>query len=97
MKAEDLKPCALCGKGMMHAGVPLFYQVTVQTMGVDARAVQQQHGLETFFGGGRGGVAMSRVFSPDPDVAKAIGDPHRTLVCQSCSVEPHMLMRLASE
>ncbi len=98
MKAEELKPCALCGRGMMHAGCPLFYRVTVQSMGVDARAAQQQHGLEQYFGGGAGGaVALARIFSPDPEIAKEIGEAHQTLVCQDCSTQPHMLMRLAGD
>ena len=39
MKAEDFKPCALCGKGMMHTGVPLFYRVTVEHLGIKMREV----------------------------------------------------------
>jgi len=92
VRTEELKPCALCGQGLMHAGVPLFYQVTVQTMGVDLRAVRQMQGLETYFGN----VALARVFSPDPEVAKPIGESHTTLICQSCSAQPNILMRLAN-
>lgn len=39
MKQTEIKPCAACGKGVMHAGAPQFYQVTVQ------------HGLEQMLGG----------------------------------------------
>lgn len=89
MKAGEFKPCALCGKGMLHAGVPLFYRVTVEHMGVKVREVERSAGMEQFLGN----VALARVFH-DPEVAERIGAPVKTLVCQSCALEPHLLARL---
>ena len=90
MKAEDFKPCALCGKGMMHTGVPLFYRVTVEHLGIKMREVERAAGMEQFMGH----VALARVFH-DPEIAEAIGKPVTVLVCQSCAMEPHLLARLA--
>lgn len=44
MKHRDFKPCQICGKGVMHAGSPLFMRVTVERLGVDRRAVERAHG-----------------------------------------------------
>ncbi len=91
MKAADLKPCAICGKGVMHSGVPLFYRVKVEHMGIDASAVRQVHGLETMLGS----VALARVMGPDPDIAKPIiEDQPAVLVCQPCALEPRPLLLL---
>ena len=92
MKAGEFKPCALCGKGMMHSGVPLFYRVTVEHMGVLVREVERSAGMEQFMGN----VAIARVFH-DPDVGERIGDPSTRLVCQPCALEPHLLARLMED
>lgn len=93
MKAGELEKCCLCGKGMMHSGVPLFYRVTVEHMGVKVREVQRAHGMEEFMGGN---VALARVFH-DPDIAERIGEPTQKLVCQTCALEPHLLAQIGDE
>lgn len=93
MKADDIKPCAICGKGVAHAGIPILYQVSIQPLGLDRRAIEQVAGLEMMMGN----VALARVFSPDPDIAKPIGEPSTVLVCQPCSLEPHPLLALLQE
>lgn len=96
MKAEEIKKCGFCNRGLMHAGHPMFYHITCQTMGVDLRAVQKQHGLEQIFGGGPGApVALARLFSPDPDVAKPIGAPVDSLICMECALKPQVMALLA--
>ena len=95
MKAEDFKTSALCGKGVMHNGVPLFYRCRITPMGIDARAVQQTHGLEQMFGGVGGGARLARVMGPDPDIAKPITEEQTALVCQDCSMQPHLFAMLA--
>ena len=86
MKRADLKNCAICGKGLMHSGSPLFYRVKIERMGFDAVAVQQTHGLETFFGGGQAGAMLANVMGPDPDIAKSISSDE-ALICDSCAME----------
>ncbi len=90
MKAGDFRPCALCGKGVMHTGLPLFYRVTIQRMGVDAGEVQRSHGMEQFFGGA---VALARAFH-DPDIARPITEQQTVLICESCSTEAHLIAQL---
>lgn len=92
MKAGDFRPCALCKKGVAHGGVPLFYRVTIESMGIDGQAAQQAHGMEQFFGGGTkpGQIAIARAFC-DPDIGVPLGKPTVALVCQTCALEPSVL------
>ena len=90
MRAADLTSCALCGKGVLHTGVPLFWRVAIQRMAVDRQAVQQAAGMETFFGGH---VALARVFA-DPEIAAPFGEGRAILVCEECAAEPVSVWRL---
>lgn len=95
MKAGDFKPCAICGKGMMHAGLPLFYRVKVESMGIDMKAVQRQAGAEMMMGGGVAGAKLASVLGPNPDIATPIdADLQPVLVCQPCALEPRPLLML---
>ena len=92
MKATDIKPCAICGKGVMHSGTPLFYRVKVEPMGVNVRAVQRHAGLEQVFGGGSFGAVLASVMGPSEDIAAPIDDnPPVVMVCQPCALEPRAL------
>lgn len=82
MKAGDLENCVLCGQGMMHAGMPLFWRITLQRMGVDMAAVQREAGLEMMMGGH---VALARIMGPNEDIAAPIGAERTVLVCERCS------------
>ncbi len=81
MRAADFKPCVLCGKGVMHTGVPLFYRVKIERLGINVGEVQRTHGMEQFFGGA---VALARVFH-DPDLTEVIMPEVEMLVCEDCS------------
>lgn len=96
MKAADFKPCAICGKGVMHAGVPLFYRVKIESMGVDVNAVRRHAGLEQVFGGGQPGAVLAHIMGPNDDLAKPIieNEP-AVLVCQPCALESRPLLLLA--
>lgn len=90
MKASDFKPCAFCGQGVMHTGLPLCYRVRVERIGIDMREVNRSAGMEQFMGGN---VALARIFH-DPDIAHPIGDPVESLVCEKCALEPQILALL---
>lgn len=93
MKAGDFKPCVLCGRGVMHAGFPVFYRVRIEHMGIDRQAVQQTSGMEGFF---MGNVPIARAFQ-DPEIATPLFPAVTSLVCQTCAVEPHLVAQLADQ
>lgn len=80
MRQRDLKPCSGCGEGVMHEGIPIFYRFRMDTMGVDANAVRQQHGMEMMMGGA---APLAQIMGPDPDIAKEI-DSKDIVLCHSC-------------
>lgn len=91
MKKTELVPCCCCGQGMMHSGIPIFYRVTLYHMAVNMSAVQQESGLEQFFGGGEQGAALANVMGANPDIATAISSVEK-LVCQPCFLEKPMAL-----
>lgn len=84
MKQTDFTPCCRCGKGVMHTGLPLFFRITIERMGVDAKAVQRQHGLEQLLGGHAG---IAHAMGPDEDMGLPIGEPQRGLICHACAMD----------
>ena len=80
MKQRDIKPCAICERGLMHNGLPLFFRLKFERMGFDRRAIERQHGLEMVIG--HAGIAA--VMGPNDDMAKIIDGPHEVLVCEDC-------------
>lgn len=91
MKRTEFKKCALCDKGMMHDGGIIFYKVSIQTFGVDLRAVQRAAGLEQFLGGN---AAIAHAMGPDEDLGIAVHDPETGLVCLECALRPVCLAQL---
>lgn len=93
LKRRDIKPCALCGQGVMHDGQITFYRLTLDRYVVDMRAIERQHGLELYMGS----PAIAHVMGPDEDLAKRLPEGvGPVLVCQSCAMVPHALMRIAA-
>jgi len=84
MDRKDFTPCAACGKGVMHTGLPLFFTIDIQRWGINLDAVQRQSGMEQFFGGA---VALADVFSSGP-IAQPVGGepPLRVLICEACAM-----------
>ena len=79
----ELKPCALCKKGMMHNGDVAFYEIEIAQCVVDLRNVQRIHGLELMMDGATG---IARALSPNNNVAQRLPSA-RHLVCQPCLIE----------
>lgn len=81
MKANDIQQCVVCHRGLMHAGTPLFWKISLQRMGLDRRAIEETAGLEMMMGS----VALARVMGPDPDIAKPLDAERTVLVCEPCA------------
>lgn len=87
-KQADIKPCAICGKGIMHAGMPLFFRVRIERLGLNRAAIQRQHGLEMMM---NGNSVLAHVMGADEDMAEVIDSVEDALVCHPCAIEPHPL------
>ena len=81
IKQAGFSPCIRCGKGVMHAGVPVFHRITLEIMGIDARAAQRQAGLEMMLGGN---AMIAHAMGPDDDIGIPIGPAQTALICSDC-------------
>lgn len=82
-KQRDVKPCLLCGQGIMHDGGFHFYEVSVQSFLVDTKAVMRQSGLEQMMDFN---VAIAQALGPDVDIAKAPVEATVCWLCQPCAL-----------
>lgn len=89
MKQKDFTPCKKCGKGVMHTGIPLFYRITVEQMGVDGNAVRKAHGLEMMLGRA---APLGQVLGLNEDIGIPIGDPSKGLLCMTCSQDINLCL-----
>jgi hypothetical protein len=79
MKQRDIKPCAICNKGLAHDSNFLFWRIKFDRLGLDLNAIQQQHGLELMMGS----PVLANVMGPDRDIAKVV----EALVCEPCVLQ----------
>lgn len=83
IKQDEIKPCALCAKGVAHDGNILFWRIRLERAGLHAPAIERQHGLELMLGS----PAIARVMGTDSDIAKVIDGPHEVWICEPCVSE----------
>ena len=88
LKQEDLRPCGLCGKGLMNSGIPLCYRITIDRLGFDANAIREQAGLEMMLGN----AAIAHVMGTHADMAKPITDQYTALICEKCGSHKQVCM-----
>lgn len=81
LKRSDIRPCAVCGKGLAKGGA-IVYRVQVERFFLDPHAIQRQAGLEMQLG-----VPLAAVMGPDEDLARHI-DTQQVLVCGHCVMRP---------
>lgn len=79
---SELKPCALCGKGVLHTGAPFFYELTIAQCVADLSSIRQQHGLELMLGAA---APLAAVLVPSTTVARRM-PASRVLVCSECAL-----------
>lgn len=83
---KDIRNCAGCKKGLMHAGVPLFSKITIESYGFDIHHLQEQHGLELMMGH----AGLAHIMGPNKPLAKRLHQVD-VLLCQTCSMQPQFL------
>lgn len=95
MKQRDLEKCRLCGRGMMHRNDIVFYRIKLDTMGIQADAVRQMHGMEMMMGAA---APLAQIMGPDPDIAKPVVESPAFLICMPCMMDPaNSLVRIIGD
>ena len=80
LKQRDIKPCGLCGKGVMHANNITLYRVTHQQFILNVENIKRTHGHELMIGN----AAIAAIMGPDLSIAEAPVPPTSTIICQPC-------------
>jgi len=93
MDVSELMPCAVCGKGVMHQGVPVFYELTIRSVVADISNIRRMHGMEQVMGGN---VPLARIFLPSNKVGDRL-PANRVLLCADCAGESQLLLRFLGE
>ncbi len=86
MKRNEIRPCDCCKDTINNGGQIMFYKIKVTTMGLDPEAINQQAGLEQYFGGGSQAAALADIMGPSPEIAKEIHEGIELLICFNCLV-----------
>lgn len=81
-KQRDIKKCAICDEGMMHARGMTFYSLTIVRMGINLAAVRRQDALETLCGGS---PAIAQALGPDEDLAVPLHAAEPVWICDPCA------------
>lgn len=85
MKEAELRAhatCNLCGKKVLHTGLPLFWRVKIERFGINKPAVDRLQGMTMFFGGNAG---LASVMGADEDLASPVMDAKTITVCEDCA------------
>lgn len=89
----QIEQCAMCRKGVMHGGAPMFFRLTVERFYIDAGAVVREHGMELMMGS----PALAAVFSDGRALAKRVTLPGTLTVCLECAISKTMCVGALEE
>ena len=64
----------------------MFYKIKVTTMGLNPKAINEQAGLEMYFGSGPQAAALADVMGPSPDIATEVHEGTELLICFNCMI-----------
>ncbi len=82
LRLDDVKPCAVCGEGILHGGVPVFFRaVGLEYHVANAQAIQQHAGLEQMLGEA---APLARILSPIDTISAVASRQVDLLVCLDC-------------
>jgi len=85
MKENELRKaakCAGCGKGFMHTGLPLFWRVRIERLGVDMSVVRRQEVLAMMLNSS----VLAGVMGTDEEMTKPMMDPVEITLCETCAM-----------
>lgn len=91
MKANEIRKCDACGRGLCADGHITFHRLTFERFGLDRRAIEERQGLALMMGT----TALTEVFASRRDVANRIGEADDLILCETCAMQPQTPMHLA--
>lgn len=95
MKEKELRECStcgICGNKIGKSGMPMFWRVRIERLGLKLDAIQRQTGLAMMLGG-HGGIAAA--MGPDEEMTVPLGDPVTLTVCETCCTQGTCVAALA--
>lgn len=95
MKEKELRKCAtcaMCGRKIGAATLPIFRRVRIECHGINLDAVKRQMGLAMLMGG-NGGLAAA--MGPDEEMTMPLMEPATITVCHDCDMVAIPVARLA--
>ena len=96
MRADEVKACALCKRGVCAGGHLTFHRIRFERLGVDRKAINERIGLHHLFQG-NASPEIIEAFAPTPDVAILVHEPASILVCEECANERAECLILLAE
>ena len=95
MKENELRKvaeCKVCHKPFGHTGLPIFFRVSIERLGVNLNTVRRQDGLAALLGGNS---ALAQVMGTDEEVTVPMMEKTTVTVCEACALEDVNLFVLA--
>lgn len=94
MKEIELRKhliCSLCGKKVGESGVPMFWIMSIERLGIKMDAVQRSTGLAMMLGS----ATLGMVMDPDEDMTMPLMDKKTLTVCENCCTATTCIAALA--
>lgn len=86
MKEKELREaadCALCRKPFGHTGLPLFWRITVERLGVKLDVVRRQDHLAGFLGS----PLLAMHMGEDREMTQPMMQPITVTICETCAMD----------
>jgi hypothetical protein len=91
MREDELRKHAICSKcknRIGHTGVPIFWTLKIDRIGIKMDAIQRQQGLAMMLGGN---ALLAQVMGPNEDMTQPMMDTIEITLCEECA---HPIMEL---
>lgn len=82
IKADDIRVCDICARGLMENRAITFFRVTFERMFIDLDAVRGVSGLSQILGSQR----LASVMAPNDKIAVPICPGDELIVCDHCAI-----------
>jgi len=85
--------CAGCGKPFGHTGLPLFWRLKIERIGVRVDALRRHDAMATFLGSRE----LAGVFSTESTLTDPVMEAVEITLCEECALSDVNIMVLAEK